>query len=194
MGQETTGIEWKSATTWNKKERPSLRIVRGMLALANRRGGGYLVVGITTKTGEDAVKRPEPDYLTEAQAESLNYDALADFVRATSDPPVVFERKRIEVEPGKFAVVIGVDEFADEPVLCVRDRHTSDNQQVLAEGTLYYRNHGSVSSKPIASAADMRDLLRLATEKRLQRYQGIRDVVEAAKGEPDAFEAEAEDF
>ena len=53
--------------------------------------------------------------------------------------------------------------FADIPVLCKRDY-----QDVLRSGACYVRSRRKPETTEIPTQADMRDLLELATEKKLR--------------------------
>src|SRR5918992_3524376 len=64
--------------------------------------------------------------------------------------------------------VIQVKEFADIPVLCKR---SYDN--VLREGACYVRSRRKPETSEIPTLADMRDLLDLATEKRLREHLAL---------------------
>ena len=66
---------------------------------------------------------------------------------------------------GKWYMILRVREFEDIPVLCKRDY-----EKVLRDGACYVRSRRKPETAEIPSEVDMRDLLELATEKRLRKF------------------------
>jgi predicted HTH transcriptional regulator len=145
--------------------------------MANHRGGGLVIVGVS----EDAGKKLTATGLTDEELATWDYDTLCDQVGKYADPSVSLE---IEVVPanGKNCLVIKVNEFGDMPIICKKERIFDPDASrgrpgrvtVLLRGAIYSRSLRKPESKPIEATEDMRELIRLATEKEVVRYRALR--------------------
>jgi predicted HTH transcriptional regulator len=127
--------------------------------MANRRDGGLVIIGV-----EDNGGVLNPVGLSEVDLATWEYDLIADQIARYADPSVSFEREIKEYNSARY-VLLTIEEFADIPVLCKRPY-----PDVLREGACYVRSRRKPETSEIPTFADMRDLLELATEKRLQEY------------------------
>jgi hypothetical protein len=177
-GRETRTVEFKGPGAGNDPRHLAL-IIRAMLAMANRRDGGRVVVGVIEQSGVcNAVG------LTSAQLASWSdHDSISDRVAVYADPSIDFVIREMANSVGRQFVVIEVAEFDSVPVIC---RKSYDN--VLADGACYVRPRRKPESVPVRSAADMRDLIELATEKELRRILSTtrRAGIELAQSTSDA--------
>ena len=78
----------------------------------------------------------------------------------------------VEYEDKKL-IVIKVNEFADIPILCKKDF-----PNVLRKGACYVRPRRKPETTEIPSQVDMRDLLDLATEKKLRKFTYLSKLAE----------------
>jgi hypothetical protein len=127
--------------------------------MANQRDGGTVIIGV-----EDDGQTLTPVGLLDADLATWRYDDVADALAVYADPPVIFELNYLQHD-GKTFVVLRVSEFHDIPVLCRKSY-----SDVLREGACYVRPRRIPETAEIPSHADMRDLLDLATAKRLRQY------------------------
>jgi predicted HTH transcriptional regulator len=168
FGREQSGVEFKSA---GDRSDPALRgrVIRGMLAMANRRDGGTVIVGV----------REEPtglrlDGLDAMQITSWKHDSLSDTVAEYADPRIGFDSYPIAVD-GHALLVIEVREFSEVPVICKRTMQEGKTL-VLRDGAMYVRSNRKPESREVASYDEMRELLDIATDK------GVRAFVSRARG------------
>jgi hypothetical protein len=64
-----------------------------------------------------------------------------------------------------------VSEFEEWPILCSGEfQGQGRDQGVLRRGALYLRGRRSIETAEIPSLEELRELLELATEKRLRRF------------------------
>lgn len=137
------------------------KVARAALSMANHRDGGHIVIGIDDKT--TAAMLPG---LSPAQSISwLAYDDVARKLAEYADPPARFELAEQVLVSGATVVVLQVFQFDDIPILCRRDF-----PGVLRKGACYVRSHRAPESAEIPSAVEMRELLDLASERRLRAY------------------------
>lgn len=161
LGHETRGVEFKGPGSLADRQL-SAQVVKAVLGMCNRRDGGRVIVGVGDIGGV-----LNPMGLSATDLSTWRYDDVADRFAAYADPSVSFELEIKEYNSNQF-VVIGVEEFADIPVLCKRDY-----QGVLRSGACYVRSRRKPETSEIPTQADMRDLLDLATEKRLREQLAL---------------------
>jgi hypothetical protein len=137
------------------------KVVRAGLSMGNLRDGGHVVIGIED-TDPAALL---PGLSDEDLASWLAYDEVARAMANYADPPLQFEIAQVELASGATVAVIEVFEFADIPHLCARSYDS-----VLREGALYVRPRRMPETSEVASSVEMRDVIELATEKRLRSY------------------------
>lgn len=158
-GHEIQGVEFKAPGSI-KNRRLLAQIVRAALGMANRRYGGEIIIGVE----EDSNNTPVPIGLSPSDLATWTYDDLSSSISTYADPSVTFESYAFEYE-GKQFLIIEVEEFDDIPVICKRSY-----DDVLRDGACYVRPRRKPETSEIPSQADMRDLLDLATEKRLRKF------------------------
>ena len=189
LGHELSGIEFKGPGS--RSDKPFFaKVARAALGMSNRRDGGRVVIGV----GQDASGAPTPLGLSKKEVATWDYDSLADSLDEIADPNVIFEVVPVNHD-GKDFVVIEVAEFADIPVLCSRNY-----QSILRRGACYVRPRRKPETSEIATQEDMRDLLDLATKKRLRKFLeqaaavGFPIVRLAKLGDSDLFDEQKSGF
>ena len=153
---EARGVELKGPISL--KDEASVKVMRAAMALANRRDGGYIIVGVSESKGSP----PEYTGLDEGQAGSWTYDDLADQLELYASPRIQFSVEEVAIESKTF-VAIRVAEFEDVPVICKTETGST------RAGACYVYPMGKAETRHIPSEQDMRDLLDRATEKQLRR-------------------------
>ena len=156
LDHETSGVEFKGPGPRTNRQLFA-RVVRAVLGMANRRDGGKVIIGV-----EDNGGVLTPVGLNEDDLNTWRYDDIAAGIAAYADRSVSFEREVKEYNGNQY-VVLEVYEFADIPVLC-----KMDYQRVLRSGACYVRSRRKPETSEIPTQEDMRDLLELATEKKLR--------------------------
>jgi hypothetical protein len=165
QGHETSGVEFKPAGEC--RGYLLAQVARAVLGLANRRDGGFVIVGVD----EDA-NGVTPRGLTEDALKSWSFDDVSAQVNAYADPSVEFELFTPELD-AKVFVVLHVAEFATVPVLCRKGwtaNKESGGKSVLRQGACYVRSSSKPETSEIPTQTEMRELLDIATEKRLRAY------------------------
>lgn len=170
LAYERRGIEFKGPGSL-KDKRLRAKVVRAMLGMTNRRDGGLVVIGV-----EDAGGKLKPVGLSVNDLSTWKYDDVADAVGVYADPSVSFELE-IRAHQGLKFVVLEVREFEDVPVLCKRSF-----EDVLRQGACYVRSRRKPETSEIPTQEDMRDLLELATEKKLRGFAKLARAAGQALG------------
>ena len=159
QGHELSGVEYKGPGS--RKEKPfAARVARACLGMANRRGGGIVIIGVA----ENEQKLPDPVGLLPRDVLTWKYDELSDTLSEYADPSISFELEPFIYHKKTFVRIL-ISEFNDIPVLCKKEY-----QDILRKGACYIRTRRKPETIEIPSQEDMRDLLDLATEKRLRSF------------------------
>jgi len=171
LKNEIPGVECKSPGSF--KDNPLLgRVIRAMIGMANRRGGGTVIVGVAERDHLLSY-----DGLMEEHVASWRYEHLADTVAKYAEPLLSFDYHMHMWEQKRF-LILHIHEFTDVPILCKNEYSDTSNPsiaeakraKVLRKGVLYARSFHKPETKEVTSAENMRLLLDLATEKRLQKF------------------------
>ena len=142
--------------------------------MANRRDGGYVIIGVeSTKRSPDGTEF-NPVGLSEEQAASwLGYDDLSSSVNEYASPSVSFDLIPLTYQERRFAI-IRVHEFADIPILCTKDFGGSgrgaqagpgQTAQILRRGACYVRSRNKPETSEIPSEEEMRRFLNSRSTK-----------------------------
>jgi hypothetical protein len=183
-GHELRGVEVKGPGT--ATDGPLFaKVMRACISMGNHSDGGHVLVGLDDTNLQGMLPGLEPS----AVAAWLDFDTISARMAEYADPPLRFRVDTRKLATGAVVAVFEVSEFADLPHVCVKDY-----SGVLRRGALYVRTRKMPQTAEIASADEMRELLDLATVKRLRAYVTIaeRAAVQLV-GEPsapDRFETE----
>ncbi len=189
LGHELAGIEFKGPGS-RKDKAFAAYVIRACLGMANRRGGGQIVIGVI----QSASTHPEGIGLSEAQASTWNHDEISDTLSDYADPSVSFAAEHIAYKEKTF-VIITVSEFEDVPVICKKDY-----ADILRKGACYVRPRRKPETSEIPTQEDMRDLLDLAVQKRLRSFISLANAAGMSPGttpkplDDASFEAQASDI
>lgn len=160
VGHESRGLEFKGPGSSTDKYFLA-KVARAALSMANLRDGGYVVIGI-----DDANPAAMLPGLNAEELESWsNFDDVSARLARYCDPPVGFQLATLTVSRTVQVAVLHIQEFPDIPHLCARAY-----EGVLRDGALYVRSHRMPETAEVASSVEMRELLDLATEKRLRAF------------------------
>ncbi len=162
-GHEERNLEYKRSTPWEGAFKEKL--CRSIMGMANLRDGGTIVIGVREE--EDGSFNPLG--MTHDHARTYDHDALAAFVSNYAAPSVEFDvRKRslsMDDEEREF-IVIQVREFTEVPIVC-----RQSGSEHLSEGALYTRKRRVHEAAPVASEAEMREIIELAVDKQLRKFR-----------------------
>jgi len=151
---ESQNIEFKCAIPWHVKS-----FARALLALANVRDGGFIIVGIKDGT-------LERQGVANAIKATYKIDEMKDQMNSFADPHVDFSVYFPKDKSGLDFVIMRVFQFEEIPVICIKSHEEAGTQA----GRLYYRNKNKrVESAPVSNSYDMRSIVDMATVKMMQR-------------------------
>ncbi len=153
LRNENRNLDYKGAFSWaeaNNDEK--CEITKDVLAFANTRDGGVILIGIEDKSFS-------PEGLTEDQLASFDQTTFNNFVQKYTDPRHTAHVHRIEID-GRWLVVVDVPEFSEIPILCARDANSSlkSSRLILKRAALYKRTDRA-TSEAVEDAQEMRELL-----------------------------------
>jgi predicted HTH transcriptional regulator len=160
VGHEVRGFEIKGPGSRDDKHLFA-KVARGALSMGNLRDGGTVLIGVDDAAPEQML----PGLSEEDLAGWMDFDTISARLAEYADPPLHLEITSVMLPTGARVALIEVDEFAEVPHLCARDY-----EKVLRKGALYVRSRKKPETAEIPSSNEMRDVLDLATEKRLRAY------------------------
>jgi predicted HTH transcriptional regulator len=143
------------------------KVARAMLSMANMRDGGHVIIGIDDTDVASLQPGMPPDVLS-----TWTFDALSAKLATYADPPLRFELASVELPPKTTVLVIEVMEFQDLPHLCAKSYDDIRGKPVLRQGALYVRPRKKAETSEVATSVEMREILDLASEKRLRDLLG----------------------
>jgi hypothetical protein len=171
LHHELPGVELKPPGPVSGKA-PFVRVVRAMLGMVNREGGATVVIGVKEKAGKYTW-----DGMAAGDLATWTHDNVADHLVQYAEPPIEFTVETHR-HKGIGFVVIEVREFDEIPVLCRKEYKVainpghphSDYDSILRKGACYVRPRRKHETSEVASQEDVRDLIRLATDKGVRRW------------------------
>ena len=132
--------------------------------MSNIRDGGDIIIGMERQSDDTYLPRGmEPEHL-----DSYSYDNIGRAVAEYADPYTRFVLMKEEDHLGKKYVWIRVYEFEETPIIC---RKPSSN--ILSGGKIYTRTRRIPESAEVPSSAEMREILNMATEKKLREFHQL---------------------
>jgi predicted HTH transcriptional regulator len=169
--EETPRLDFKAAMAWDVRV-----FVKDLLAMANVRDGGTIIVGV-----EDGTWRRQG--VTAEMEQSFNIEIMRDQIAPYADPHVQFGQEIVVDRSDLRFVVIRVRQFEEIPVICKKDGAD------VSKGTVYYRSPGRrVESARVRDAYDMRTIIQVATVRMMQKQRALGYTVES--GARELLEAE----
>lgn len=161
-GHELHGVEFKGP--FERTDKPLFaKVVKAVLAMANRLDGGKVIVGVDeVDDGSRVILKPTG--LTLDQLKTWGHDDVVEGLAKFADPFVTISTQHVQHD-GRTFVVLKVSEFEEVPVLCSRPF-----EGVLRQSACYVRRRGRIETSEIPTHVEMRELLELATVKGIRRF------------------------
>jgi predicted HTH transcriptional regulator len=179
-GREERHVEFKRTMNWSDANTKS-KVVKSSIAMANLRGGGFIVFGIERQADDSYLPvgmKPE-DY------DSFTQDEVSLEVNNYADPFVELTVQK-EQRGNELFAIIQIREFLDLPILCKRD-----GAERLRNGAIYVRPRRKFETAELPSQVDLREILDLAVEKRVRSFYSQIERVGARIVIPEDSDAKA---
>lgn len=125
--------------------------------MANTKGGGNIIIGVE-KINNNLI----PTGMTDKDWNSFDQDDVQEKINEYADPFIEITLYKEVFDSNKF-VIIQVMEFSEIPVVCKK------NFQNLNKGEIYCRPKRKIESVPIPSQNEIREILDMSFEKRLDK-------------------------
>lgn len=185
LGKETRNIDYKLTYDWGDPKH-KVKITKTIMAMANIRDGGYLILGVKEEKGDFI-----PVGIQQEHYEKLEVDHILAFVNNYADPFVEIDLYKFEHEGKKFAI-IKILEFDRTPII-------SKNQtEGIKKGVIYIRSRRMPETTHELTTSELRDLLDIATEKLIRQFQqtiqsaGLK--IASIESDEENFEKELEEY
>jgi hypothetical protein len=153
LGNENRNLDYKGSFSWLAVGRDEkVGIAKDVLAFANTRDGGVILVGVDDKTG---LLRG----LTEDQFASFDQTRFNDFIHSYTEPKHTCFVCRREIGGSRIVAVV-IPEFAEVPILCKQSVQSVTNpREVLLRKAGLYKRTDKATSELIEDADELRELL-----------------------------------
>jgi hypothetical protein len=158
IGQEERNIEFKQDENWDSLK---LQIIKTSMAMANRRDGGYIVIGMKQLHNQTF----ERTGVCEVNLKTYDRDTIEESINEFAEPciRVRLENVYIQNNNNPFLFII-IDEFIDTPIICKYDK------KGLEKGAIYYRSSSKNETAKIGLYEDMKELIELTVLKGMRKY------------------------
>lgn len=148
------------------------RVVRAAMAMANRRNGGTLIIGVAEKPMGLSF-----DGLTPEQLATWKYEYIASGFNSYTNVPIEFERMEYEHDGNTF-LILDIHEFATVPIMCIKEYRDNTNPKipddqrkvVLLPGAFYIRTLNNAESKEMLTSEEIRSLFDLVSDKAVRSF------------------------
>lgn len=159
-GHELQSFEVKGAGPATDS-RLLVKVAKGAMGLGNIQDGGHIVIGID----DHQMAEMTPGLGVDDLDTWLDFDSVSAKMAVYSAPPVNFHVEAVELSNRKMVAVMEVAEFSDAPHICIKQY-----DDALRNGRIYIRTRSMPETAPIESPTELRELLDLATDKRLRAF------------------------
>jgi predicted HTH transcriptional regulator len=129
--------------------------------MSNIRDGGDIIIGMEKQSDDTYIAKG----MEQSHLDSYTNDNVASFISERADPYVRFTLTKQEDDSGQQYVWIRVEEFEETPVICRKSYG-----QTLGGGKVYTRTRRFPESAEVPSSAEMREIIEMATEKRIRAF------------------------
>lgn len=171
LTHELPDVEFKGAG--KGRDNPLFgRVVRAAIAMANRRGGGIIIIGVAeTATGLSF------DGLSSEELATWKYENIASGFNSYTSSAIEFERLEHQRD-GKTFLILHIHEFASVPIMCTQEYRDKSSpkkpekecQVVLQKGAFYIRTLNRPESKEMHTSEELRTLFTLSNDKAVQSF------------------------
>lgn len=158
LGREHRALEFKESQPWHELQ---YHVIRTAMAMANLRGGGTIVVGVSERRGSTSLAGMEPEHLS-----GYTFDRVHEQINRYANPHVSAELETIVIAGAPF-LAITVRQFDDVPIICARDY---EGHPRLRRGALYTRSKRKAETSELQDPNDLREILDLATDVRFAHF------------------------
>ena len=187
---ENLNLEFKESFDFSHTF-PRERLIRAIFAMSNTRSGGYVVIGIK----EGATHIAEFEGVSDAHMSIFRtkIEDLKAKVEAFSSSYVSYDIGTGVYKENPY-IIISVNEFSSQPVICKR---SSESDKQLEEGAIYVRTlKDKPSSVKLINPSDVQDLIERAVDKHIVNLQrrGFKHDSENIKNSRLLFEQERNNY
>jgi hypothetical protein len=188
---ESRSLDYKRPMTFGPGKQDKGKILQDIIALSNTRDGGYVLVGVEQNGGKFIAIGVSPE-----QADSFDPTNIGEFAKNYFSLHPIVSSHVVTID-GIDLLLLHVEEFDSEPIVCMKDLHDEKGKPILRAGSIYVRTVDA-RSVAIESGESMRAFLDLAVQKRgdalLTQIRGLvgAPLIVETTGPSDAYRGEIE--
>jgi hypothetical protein len=160
--QEEQWLDFKESQPWGNLQ---WRLLKTIMAMANLRDGGLIVVGVSERGDIWELTGISPN-----DRSTYDYDIIIDQVSKYASPEISLDIVVHRHDDSKEYVAINVHQFTEMPVVCKKNGPDGLTPRVtIAAGDIFVRPPGKPRTETVKEASRLHDLLELAAENRARR-------------------------
>ena len=179
---ETANVDYREGFPWtNANLDKKYELVKDLMAMANTKDGGRVIVGVRNKTFE-LVGVAHDVY------ETFDANNVVQMAHDNAEPKIVCHVSKHVIDD-KRLIVLDVEEFDDTPIICTNTIKSSETKprMILREAAVYVRT-SAATTEEITSPVEMRSLLGRALAKKKESL--LQDIQNLLSGRAPAREVE----
>ena len=133
-------------------------LIKDIISMSNTSGGGKIIIGLS----EDFTN----DGLDDSEFNSFDQTEVNKLLEKYASPFYPCQVTGYKMESGKKVVIISVNEFEREPVICKMTVQSSENNnKIILQGSGFYIRSDKATSALISNESEMRGLVGRSIEK-----------------------------
>ncbi len=160
---ETRSVEYKESQEFGTIKWMLPKVV---MAMANLRDGGYIIIGIGERNGTAELTGIDPTH-----EQTYNQDDVIALVNRYARPPVALTLRVVQYESRRFIGVL-VQPFERIPVICGNPMPQEAGRHALRIGEIPARTKDRISTSKVGDADLVAEILENAAEKRAAEIIG----------------------
>jgi hypothetical protein len=177
---ESRSLDYKAPTVFGPDKKEKGEFIKSIVAFANTRDGGSILVGVEQSGGKFI-----PRGVSRDEASSFDPTVIGQFARNYFSLLPTVTSHVVSIDDIDL-LLLSIEEFENEPIVCTKDLHGDKDQFILRAGSIYVRTTDSQCAA-IDSGETMRAFLDFAIQKRgdallsqIQRLMGTPAIIAAS--------------
>lgn len=154
---ETRAVEYKES---QPLEVLKWRLCKTIIAMANLRDGGCVIVGVSERNGAPELTGVTPDH-----EKTYDQDGLIATVNTYARPAVSLTVRVLEYDAKRF-IGVRVRQFDRTPIICGNPTPQAAGADALRRGDIVARTKNRISTSKVGDADLVAEILEIAAEQR----------------------------
>lgn len=160
---ETRAVEYKESQPF---EAIKWRLCKTVMAMANLRDGGCIIIGVSERNGIPELSGVDP-----AHEKTYKQDDIIALVNRYARPAVTLTMRVLEYDGDRF-IGVAIRPFDRTPIICGNPMPKEAGADALRFGEIVARTRDRISSSKVGDPDLVAEILEIAAEKRAAEIIG----------------------